>query len=673
MRIIYLFAFSALALASCKSPTGGSGVKDDGELAPTGEGAAAQATDQGAPADAAAVNAALEQKLAAIGITFDPVSTISVDVENTTAFANKLAFVATAQKSVDLQYFLYGSDFAGSQLGKLLVDKAQAGVKVRLLVDAKTTMKERLFFKTLVAKGNGNFEVTYFRPIPQVIFDDFVKIGIDPKKFAGALTSGDKASLMAQIAASNVMKNNPALAAEVTKLVATISQPGEGDVPSSADIAAAQQVSQSAGGDPAAAMDALMVLKITKLLGAAKQAAASLNLKAKGKDWFDISKWTHHKLLIVDGTKFQGGGRNLEDAYHWEKDHQIRKEDKLEKYVFMDVDYYLDDAKTAAKALETYNQYLDASCYADPPLPASCVSGIPMAKETAASGAEMEKEWEDIVKRAQRRADTANYVRTYEPVHKGIFSSSNGVRVAYAENRMFPGNSNKKLLTEEPSRHNAALAMMIDSVDSGGEVVFQNAYFYLPSQIQVAVTNALKRGVNIVIQSNSPESSDLGYIAQAARLQYKNMLEISANAPGKLRIFEYLTEESLHAKVEIIGDRYMFVGSINADPRCEFLDSNNGVIIDSPEIVGKYKTWLAALRDTLVAKVVPVTRKGKTADSPLLREVDMARIMQEEATPTTDKVTIIHRKFAPIAKKTFEDGPEGDSARNFLQSLFIQY
>lgn len=646
-RLVIILSAFALVSMSCKSPTTDYALRD---------------LDAGNAGN-------VEATLGSLGVTFDQVGQVQVDVENTTAFWRKIEAVKGAQRTIDLAYFLFADDYAGSYLGKLLVEKATGTnpVKVRLMVDAKTASEHHKFFRMLVAKGRGNIEVHYFRPMPKVVAEDFQRLGLNPETFVGALLGMNAAALSAQLQQSNVIRSSPALQRNMQDLVQALTQRAAAD--------AATVESGAPDSDGASAVDAIVALQVFKVVRSMRESAASLGLKATGRDWFDLTKWTHHKLLLVDGEDLVAGGRNLEDAYHWEKDHAIRVGENIKKYVFMDVDFHLSNAAVAAKALTTFEGYLDPDCYVEPPVPTSCESQIPMARESASEPQDADAAYEVMVAKAAKLEEQRNYARTYEPVHQGTFSIQNA-RVAYAENRMFPADqATGKLLTEEPSQHNAAIVALINDTPAGRDVILQNAYVYLPSGLQLALIRALKRGVNVTVISNSPESSDLGFVAQAARLQYKHFLELGARGPGKFTVYEYLTEESLHAKVTIIGDRYLAIGSINADPRCEYLDTNNGVIIDSAQLTGQYKQWLMALKDKLMTERTRTitAADGSTRTTPLMRQVDLARIAQEDAQPTTDKMLLYHRKMKPLAAASFQDNALGAKARATLQSFFLQY
>ncbi|WP_407353417.1 cardiolipin synthase [Luteimonas sp. R10] len=72
-----------------------------------------------------------------------------------------LADVAAARVHVHLEYYIYDTDHIGTVLRDALVERARAGVRVRLLVDAVGSGQPRRFFAPLTDAGG---EVTWFHP-----------------------------------------------------------------------------------------------------------------------------------------------------------------------------------------------------------------------------------------------------------------------------------------------------------------------------------------------------------------------------------------------------------------------------------------------------------------------------------------------------------------------------
>ncbi|GAA4336161.1 phospholipase D family protein [Variovorax defluvii] len=54
----------------------------------------------------------------------------------------------------------------------------------------------------------------------------------------------------------------------------------------------------------------------------------------------------------------------------------------------------------------------------------------------------------------------------------------------------------------------------------------------------------------------------------------------------------------LHAKLAVVDDRFLFIGSMNMDHRSAAVNTESGLLIDSPELVADYRTLVAASRSS---------------------------------------------------------------------------
>ncbi len=92
------------------------------------------------------------------------------------AFAGRYAFAAAAQKTIDVQYFLWNGDATGRELLSALLDAADRGVRVRMLLDDLYLAGKDLGLDVLNA--HPNIEVRLFNPfdwrtnhLPDFLFD----------------------------------------------------------------------------------------------------------------------------------------------------------------------------------------------------------------------------------------------------------------------------------------------------------------------------------------------------------------------------------------------------------------------------------------------------------------------------------------------------------------------
>jgi putative cardiolipin synthase len=141
------------------------------------------------------------------------------------------------------------------------------------------------------------------------------------------------------------------------------------------------------------------------------------------------------------------------------------------------------------------------------------------------------------------------------------------------------------------------LKPLFDGVES--EVLVVSPYF-VPGKEGVAFFQALReRGVQVSVMTNSLASSDVSAV-HAGYAKYReallkagvNLYEATplADIRGKRKADKKQTggvggssRASLHAKVFVIDRRAVFVGSLNLDPRSVDINTEIGVVFDSPE------------------------------------------------------------------------------------------
>ncbi|MEI8259393.1 MAG: phospholipase D family protein [Deltaproteobacteria bacterium] len=78
------------------------------------------------------------------------------------AFLSRAALADLAERSIDVQYYIYEADAAGIALADRLVAAAHRGVRVRVLVDDNNLLRSEDRFATLT--GHSNLEIRVFNP-----------------------------------------------------------------------------------------------------------------------------------------------------------------------------------------------------------------------------------------------------------------------------------------------------------------------------------------------------------------------------------------------------------------------------------------------------------------------------------------------------------------------------
>jgi cardiolipin synthase A/B len=108
------------------------------------------------------------EQLARIGLSAGeppPLHAAQVELycEGREAYAAIADAIAAATNHVHCEYYIWGDDHSGKRLRDQLIERARAGVEVRVIVDGTgSSHVNRKFFKELVAAGG---EVTWFNPV----------------------------------------------------------------------------------------------------------------------------------------------------------------------------------------------------------------------------------------------------------------------------------------------------------------------------------------------------------------------------------------------------------------------------------------------------------------------------------------------------------------------------
>ncbi len=88
-------------------------------------------------------------------------SDVRLLVDGHAKYSALLADIASARRHVHLEYYIWHPDRSGAALRDALVERARAGVRVRLLLDAVGSARARRFFGPLVEAGG---ELAWFHP-----------------------------------------------------------------------------------------------------------------------------------------------------------------------------------------------------------------------------------------------------------------------------------------------------------------------------------------------------------------------------------------------------------------------------------------------------------------------------------------------------------------------------
>ncbi|MGY4676677.1 phospholipase D family protein [Pasteurella sp. P03HT] len=148
----------------------------------------------------------------------------------------------------------------------------------------------------------------------------------------------------------------------------------------------------------------------------------------------------------------------------------------------------------------------------------------------------------------------------------------------------------------KPNQENSVLAHIAPLMQATEHNLIIISPYFVPTKIGVAFLKRIaQKGTQISILTNSLEATDVSIVHSGYAKYRKALLE------NQIRLYELKPDAtvhmetphallkggsgaSLHAKTFSVDDRYLFVGSFNMDPRSAMLNTEMGLLIDSPTL-----------------------------------------------------------------------------------------
>jgi putative cardiolipin synthase len=282
----------------------------------------------------------------------------------------------------------------------------------------------------------------------------------------------------------------------------------------------------------------------------------------------------HNKAWIADNRIAIIGGRNIGDEYFGASPHSN----------FADLDVAL-SGPIVADVSGQFDDYWNST------------NAVPVSRFDFRKP--KPRELEELLERAlQYHEDVAEtpYVQALRDVQhrtKLLLEAPSALRVRSVE-----------LLVDEPgkvggdhgldgSRVLAGLEAAIDA--AGREVLIVSPYFVPGEQGAARLVRDVERGLRVAVLTNSLAATDVaavhtGYARvrrQLARggVELYEMKRKAAGPEGRSQLsVTGSSGASLHSKAMLIDGRWVYVGSMNLDPRSAILNTEMGVLVDSPEL-----------------------------------------------------------------------------------------
>jgi len=303
-------------------------------------------------------------------------------------------------------------------------------------------------------------------------------------------------------------------------------------------------------------------------------------------DFRRANRRMHNKSLTVDGQATIVGGRNIADEYF-----ELRPEGE-----FLDLDVF-----AIGPVAHEVGMAFDLFWNDEHSLPMDALSSKYSPEE---------------LEEARARA-----VSALEGIHESVYASAANTRllqhIISGETAMYSAAA--EVITDSPEKLKTAVAeeqqvlvrRLAEVVVAADHEVIALTPYNVPGKAGVEFWRTVADGnVRVIMVTNSLASNNhtavhSGYAKYRHRLLDAGVELYEARANAVTRTSEGVQAESmtLHTKAMIIDRRYFFVGSLNLDPRSIDINSEMGMLIDSPELAAGMAARLMPALDTRAYRV----------------------------------------------------------------------
>jgi cardiolipin synthase C len=300
----------------------------------------------------------------------------------------------------------------------------------------------------------------------------------------------------------------------------------------------------------------------------------------------------HNKLLVVDNSIALIGGRNIGDQYF-----QIDPESQMAD----------DDVFSAGPIAQQLSATFDDYWNSFLSIPAKALESD---KTSHAALAEHRDELND--QHQELKADKIDYVKriaTGEPFNSII---SGRLPLVWAHAQVVCDSPDKKKVEKGDMVGRLMRRSVANAVVAVQSELLMITPYLIPGKEGMQMFRDLhQRNVRVRVLTNSLESSTV-LLAQSGYMQYRvpmledgvELYEIrsllgNTRGSGETKKISRYGNYSLHAKMFVFDRKRLFIGSMNFDQRSMHLNTEIGLIIDSPELAKQ----IAARFDAMVQPV----------------------------------------------------------------------
>ncbi|NKI94364.1 phospholipase D family protein [Rhizobacter sp. SG703] len=292
-----------------------------------------------------------------------------------------------------------------------------------------------------------------------------------------------------------------------------------------------------------------------------------------------INHRMHNKMFVADNALAATGGRNLGDAYFVQSAQSN----------FLDVDVLV-----AGPAVRALSAVFDGFWNDPLAYPIDVVTGAPPAVASEAPAPDHPAS----ALAGEAAASAPAIVTSAAKSPLGSELARNQLKLVWAPSRVLadkPTKASAPTDAEQPASPHEVISDDVEGLLRGArsEVLLISPYFVPGARGMALIDDLKRRGVRLRVLTNSLATTDAPAVHTGYARYREPMLKAGVDL-RELRVHLDLprskvgsfgsSQASLHAKVLVIDQRDVLIGSMNMDPRSARLNTEMGVVMHSPEI-----------------------------------------------------------------------------------------
>ena len=329
-------------------------------------------------------------------------------------------------------------------------------------------------------------------------------------------------------------------------------------------------------------------------------------------DFRGFNQRMHDKSFIVDGKIAIVGGRNMADEYY----------DYSRAFNFRDRDVLVLGHEVGAIQANFEGFWQDPLAQ-----PVDVLLDRLRGSDTKAKSSERVSD-SDVARYREEIRQYAASLANFEPEVRQAIASTPGEferlrqQIHWGDVRFIHDAPGKNVASRfnlgAGGRSGQALAELVRGARE--DVIIQSPYLVLSDEAIALFGEAIARGVKVRINTNSLAATDnleaySGYLGQRARIlamgidvrEFRPDSEVQRQLMRPFLDGRTPPKTTLHAKTMVVDGRHAFIGTYNLDPRSQNLNTEIGVIVDSPAFAGK-------VRDAILTDMGPTSSWNPAVD-----------------------------------------------------------